>query len=148
MTNLEIFYKILDFLPNETYFRTTSTKVSSMENEYDRELSSLTLQSNNFLFNLQEHATMVPLYRLWKRPISLEFLLKFCPCFDKIFVFIQGQAREIWTYHSSKFEIWPYHKGPTLQSRITQKWLELSLNCFHIMKIWDICGHLQLVWWL
>ena len=46
MTNLEIFYKILDFLHNETYFRTT--KVSSMENEYDRELSSLTLQSNNF----------------------------------------------------------------------------------------------------
>ena len=48
MTNLEIFYKILDFLPNETYFRSRTTKVSSMENEYDRELSSLTLQSNNF----------------------------------------------------------------------------------------------------
>ena len=29
--------------------------MSSMENEYDRELSSLTLQSNNFLFSLQYH---------------------------------------------------------------------------------------------
>ena len=57
----------------------------------------------------------------------------------------QGQARGIWTYHSLKFEIWLYHEGPTLQSRITQKWLELSLSFFHIMKIWDICGHLQLV---
>ena len=53
MTNLEIFYKVLDFLPNETYFRTT--KVSSMENEYHGESSSLTLQSNNFLFSLQYH---------------------------------------------------------------------------------------------
>ena len=58
---------------------------------------------------------------------------------------LQGQARGIWTYHSLKFEIWLYHEGPTLQSRITQKWLELSLSFFHIMKIWDICGHLQLV---
>ena len=57
----------------------------------------------------------------------------------------QGQARGIWTYHLLKFEIWLYHEGPTLQSRITQKWLELSLSFFHIMKIWDICGHLQLV---
>ena len=57
----------------------------------------------------------------------------------------QGQARGIWTYHLLKFEIWLYHEGPTLQSRITQKWLELSLSFFHIMKIWNICGHLQLV---
>ena len=35
----------------------------------------------------------------------------------------QGQARGIWTYHSVKFEIWLYHEGPTLQSRISQKWL-------------------------
>ena len=62
--------------------------------------------------------------------------------------FVQGQARGIWTYHSLKFEIWLYHEGPTLQSRITQKWLELSLSFFHIMKIWNICGHLQLVRWL
>ena len=54
---------------------------------------------------------------------------------------IQGQARGIWTYHSLKFEIWLYHEGPTLQSRITQKWLELSLSFFHIMKILEICGH-------
>ena len=58
----------------------------------------------------------------------------------------KGQARGTWTYHSSKIEIWPYHE--TLQSRITQKWLEFSLSFFHIMKIWDICGHLQLVRWL
>ena len=44
----------------------------------------------------------------------------------------QGQARGIWTYHSLKFEIWLYHEGPTLQSIITQKWLELSLSFFHI----------------
>ena len=37
--------------------------------------------------------------------------------------FLQGQARGIWTYHSMKFEIWLYHEGPTLQSRITQKGL-------------------------
>ena len=48
---------------------------------------------------------------------------------------MQGQARGIWTYHSSIFEIWLYHEGPTLQSRITQKWLELSLSFFHIMTI-------------
>ena len=60
----------------------------------------------------------------------------------------QGQARGIWTYHSLKFEIWLYHEGPTLQSIITQKWLELSLSFFHIMKIWNICGHFQLVRWL
>ena len=63
----------------------------------------------------------------------------------KNYTLFQGQAGGIWTYHSSKFEIWLYHEGPTLQSRITQKWLELSLSFFHIMKIWDICGHLQLV---
>ena len=57
-------------------------------------------------------------------------------------ILYQGQARGIWTYHSSKFKIWLYHEGPTVQSRITQKWLELSLSFFHIMKIWDICGHL------
>ena len=60
-------------------------------------------------------------------------------------IVIQGQARGIWMYRSSKFDIWLYHEGPTLQSRITQKWLELSLSFFHIVKIWDICGHLQLV---
>ena len=64
---------------------------------------------------------------------------------DAFCKFRQGQAKGIWMYHSSKFEIWLYHEGPTLQSRITQKWLELSLSFFHIMKIWDICGHLQLV---
>ena len=58
--------------------------------------------------------------------------------------FWQGQARGIWTYHSLKFEIWSYHEGPTLQGRRTQKWLESSLNFFHILKIRDICGHLQL----
>ena len=57
----------------------------------------------------------------------------------------QGQSRVIWTYHLSKFDFSLYHGGPTLQSRITQKWLELSPSFFHIMKIWDICGHLQLV---
>ena len=36
-------------------------------------------------------------------------------------------------------------EGPTLQSGITQKWLELSLGFFHITKIWVISGHLQLV---
>ena len=35
----------------------------------------------------------------------------------------QEQARGIRT---SKFEIWLYHEGPTLQSRITQKWLDIA----------------------
>ena len=62
-----------------------------------------------------------------------------------ILVHDQGQANGIWTYQWLKFEIWLYHEGPTLQSRMTQKRLELSLSFFHIMKIWDICSHLQLV---
>ena len=37
----------------------------------------------------------------------------------------QGQARGIWTYHSLKFEIWLYHEGPTLRSRITQRSLRV-----------------------
>ena len=52
---------------------------------------------------------------------------------SKLNEFWQGQARGIWTYHLPKFEIWQYHEGPTRQSRITQKWLELSLSFFHII---------------
>ena len=35
--------------------------------------------------------------------------------------------------------------GPTLQTWITQKWLNISNSFFMYMKIWDICGYLQLV---
>ena len=47
----------------------------------------------------------------------------------------QGQARGIWTYHPLKFDFWLYHGGPTLQSRITRQWLEVSLSFYYQLLI-------------
>ena len=38
--------------------------------------------------------------------------------------------------------------GPTLQTWITQKWLNIFKSLFLYMKIWDICDCLQLVSWI
>ena len=84
--------------------------------------------------------------------IALGRILVLCglllACYTLLQCLAQGQARRIWTYHSSKFEIWLYHEGPTLQRRITQKSLELSLSFFHLMNFFLFFDYLHLVWWL